>query len=49
VRYQRGVGVELLSEFKVMYALSLQVRLGLARGLDEPKGTRGYLAVGRAF
>ena len=49
VRYQRGVGVELLSELKVMYALGLQVRLGVARGLDEPKGTRGYLAVGRAF
>ena len=49
VRYQRGVGVELLSDLKVMYALGLQVRLGVARGLDGPKETRGYLAVGRAF
>ena len=49
LRYQRGVGAELLSEVKLMYSLGLQLRLGVARGLDEPKGTRGYLAVGRAF
>lgn len=48
-RYQRGVGVELLSELKFLYALGLQLRLGVARGLDEPQGTRGYLALGRAF
>ncbi|MBC7957230.1 MAG: hypothetical protein H7Y33_15320 [Cytophagales bacterium] len=47
--YQRGVGLELLSEVKLLYALGLQLRMGVARGLDEPKGTRGYLAVGRAF
>ena len=49
LRYQRGVGVELLSEIKLLYALGLQLRLGVARGLDEPKGTRGYLAFGRGF
>jgi outer membrane protein assembly factor BamA len=49
VHYQRGAGVEVLSEIKLMYALGLQLRLGVARGLDEPKGTRGYLTVGRAF
>ncbi len=48
-RYQRGVGVELLAELKLLYALGLQARVGVARGLDEPKGTRAYLAVGRGF
>jgi hypothetical protein len=49
VSYQRGVGVELLSEVKLFYAMSLHLRLGVARGLDEPKGTRAYLALGRGF
>jgi len=47
--WRRGVGVELLGEVKLLYALGLQLRLGVARGLDEPKGTRGYLTAGRAF
>lgn len=49
VSYQRGVGVELISEIKLLYALGLQLRVGVARGLDEPKGTRGYVAFGRGF
>jgi len=49
LHYQRGVGAELLGEFKFLYALGLQLRVGVARGLDEPKGTRGYLTVGRGF
>lgn len=49
LRYRRGVGVELLGELKFLYAMGLQVRLGVAQGLDEPKGTRGYLGIGRAF
>ena len=49
LRYHRGVGVEMLSEVKFLYTMGLQVRLGVAQGLDEPKGTRGYFAVGRAF
>lgn len=48
-RYHRGVGVELLGEVKLLYALGLQLRLGVARGLDAPRGTRGYLSLGRAF
>ncbi|HEX3141227.1 MAG TPA: hypothetical protein VHQ87_14295, partial [Rhizobacter sp.] len=48
-RYQRGVGVELLGELKFLYSQGLQLRLGVSRGLDEPQGNRGYVAVGRAF
>ena len=47
--YQRGVGVELLGEVKLLYALGLQLRVGVARALDEPEGTRGYLSLGRPF
>ena len=49
LHYQRGVGVELLGEVKLLYALGLQLRAGVARGLDEPSGTRGYLTLGRMF
>jgi hypothetical protein len=49
LRYQRGVGVELLSEIKLLYAMGLQLRVGVARGLDAPKDTRAYLALGRGF
>jgi hypothetical protein len=49
LRYQRGVGVELLSELKFLYAMGLQLRLGVARGLDDPQGNRGYVSLGRAF
>jgi len=49
LHYQRGVGVELLSEVKLLYAMGLQLRVGVARGLDAPKGTRAYLALGRGF
>ena len=48
-KHHRGVGVELLAEAKLLYALGLQLRLGVARGLDVPRSTRGYLTVGRAF
>ncbi len=47
--YRRGAGIELLGEVKLLYALGLQLRAGVARGLDAPKNTRGYLTVGRAF
>jgi outer membrane protein assembly factor BamA len=47
--WRRGVGVELLAEVKLLYALGLQLRGGLARGLDEPRSTRGYATLGRAF
>jgi hypothetical protein len=48
-RWHRGVGFELLAEAKLLYALGLQLRLGLARGLDQPRSTIGYLTVGRGF
>jgi hypothetical protein len=48
-QWYRGVGVELLGEVKLLYALGLQLRLGWARGLDGPKENRGYLSLGRAF
>ena len=47
--YQRGVGVELLGEVKLLYTLGLQLRGGVARGLDDPSGTRAYLSLGRMF
>ena len=48
-RYHRGVGAELLAEARLLYALGVQLRLGVARGLDVPRSTRGYLTMGRAF
>ena len=47
--WRRGVGVELLGEVKLLYAIGLQLRLGVARALDDAKGTHGYLTLGRAF
>lgn len=47
--YSRGVGVELLAEVRLLYALGLQLRAGVARGLDGPQDTRGYFTAGRAF
>ena len=47
--WSRGIGVELLGEVKLLYALGLRLRLGLARALDGPRDTRGYLRAGRAF
>ncbi len=47
--YFRGVGVELLSELRLGYLLGLQARAGVARGLDGPGKTVGYLRVGRSF
>ena len=49
LHYSRGVGVEVLADLKFLYALGLQVRMGVAQGLDAPKGTRGYFTLGRAF
>ncbi len=48
-KWRRGVGLELLGEIKLLYAIGLQLRAGVARGLDEPRGTHGYLSLGRAF
>ncbi len=48
-RWRRGVGVELLGEVQLLYALGLQLRAGVARGLDAPQDTRAYLTLGRSF
>jgi hypothetical protein len=48
-RYYRGAGIELIGEIKVYYGITLPLRLGIAHGLDEPGGTRGYLLLGQEF
>jgi hypothetical protein len=45
----RGVGAEALAEIRLLYQIPLLVRLGVARGLDEPRDTQVYLKLGRAF
>ncbi len=50
--YRRGVGFELRGETKLLYALALDVRLGVGRALDPIPGrgrTRGYFTLGQAF
>jgi hypothetical protein len=50
--YRRGVGVELRGEVKLLYALALDVRVGVGHALDPIPGrsrTRGYLTIGQAF
>ncbi len=49
LQYRRGAGVELIGEVKLLYALGLQLRGGVAKGLDEPRDSIGYLSLGRAF
>ncbi len=49
VQYKRGAGVELIGEVKLLYAIGLQMRAGVARGLDETGDTLGYFSLGRAF
>ena len=48
-QYKRGAGVELIGELKLLYSLGLQLRGGVAKGLDEPRDVLGYLSLGRAF
>jgi outer membrane protein assembly factor BamA len=48
-QWRRSVGFELLGEVRLLYSVGLQLRLGVAQGLDEPKGTRAYLSTGRSF
>ncbi|MCW5634885.1 MAG: hypothetical protein KIT17_16240 [Rubrivivax sp.] len=50
--YRRGVGLELRGEAKLLYALAIDLRLGVGHALDPIAGrsrTRGYLTVGQAF
>jgi len=51
-RYRRGVGFELRGEARLLYALALDLRLGVGHALDPIPGrsrTRGYLTLGQAF
>ena len=48
-QYKRGAGIEFIGEVKLFYALGVQLRGGVAKGLDEPHETLGYLSLGRAF
>jgi hypothetical protein len=48
-KYYRGVGAEMLGEVKLLYLLTLQVRVGVGVGLDDPGTTRVYAALGRQF
>ncbi|HLP99405.1 MAG TPA: hypothetical protein VK149_13285 [Sideroxyarcus sp.] len=48
-KYYRGAGVELLSEVKLYYRLTLPLRIGIARGMDAPGGTRVYLQLGMMY
>lgn len=50
--YRRGVGLELRGEAKLLYALAIDLRLGVGHALDPIPGrsrTRGYFTVGQAF
>ena len=47
--YRRGVGIELMSEVRFGYLLGADLRLGLAKGLDERGKTTAYLRAGRSF
>ncbi|MFZ2652005.1 MAG: hypothetical protein WA210_18055 [Burkholderiaceae bacterium] len=47
--YKRGAGVELIGEVKLLYSIGLQLRGGIAKGLDAPREVLAYLSLGRAF
>jgi len=48
-RYFKSAGVELLSEVRLGYQLSAQLRAGVAKGFESPGRTVAYLHVGRSF
>jgi hypothetical protein len=50
--YRRSVGLELRGEAKLLYALAIDLRLGVGQALDPLPGrgrTRGYFTIGQAF
>jgi hypothetical protein len=47
--WYRSGGVELLSEVRLGYQLSLQLRAGVAKGFEAPGVTVGYIRLGRSF
>ena len=50
--YRRGIGFELRGEARLLYAMAIDLRVGIGRALDPIPGrgrTRGYLTIGQAF
>ena len=47
--YRRGVGAELMNQPRFGYLFGLQLRAGVARGLDTGGSTKIYLRAGRSF
>ena len=47
--YKRAYGLELMAELRFGYHFGAAVRLGIARGIDDPGTTRWYLNLGRSF
>lgn len=48
-KYYQGVGAEVMGELRAGYLFYLQVRGGVAHGLDDLGETQFYLRVGRNF
>lgn len=47
--YRRSAGIEVMAELAVFYNYGLQLKVGLASGLDEGGEDRGYLSLGASF
>ncbi|MBL8326725.1 MAG: hypothetical protein JNJ89_17365 [Rubrivivax sp.] len=50
--YYRSAGLELRGEVRLLYALALELRIGIGHALDAVPGrsrTRGYLTLGQSF
>ncbi len=47
--YHRGIGFEVMGEIQALYLVGVQVRAGVARGLDETGETKVYVRAGRSF
>lgn len=45
----RSLGLELRSEVRLLYALGLDLRLGVAKGLDLERDVQGYVQLGHSF
>lgn len=47
--YRTGIGIEVMSEIRAGYLFGADLRLGVARGLDEEGKGTAYLRIGRSF
>jgi len=48
-KYYRGIGVELHAEMKLVYQLTVPLRIGIAQGMDLDSGNHLYLQLGQMF